>query len=43
MPTLIVMKSILTPQFIAQLTDVTSPVVAKLQQNDSYRGWAPTV
>jgi len=42
-PTLIVMKSILTPQFIAQLTDVTSPVVARLQQNDSYRGWAPTV
>jgi len=42
-PTLIVLKSILTPQFIAQLNDVTSPVVARLQQNDSYRGWAPTV
>jgi len=42
-PTLVVMKSILTPQFIAQLSDVTSPVVARLQLNDSYRGWAPTV
>jgi hypothetical protein len=42
-PTLIVMKSVLTPQFIAQLSDVTSPVFAKLQQNDSYRGWVPTV
>jgi len=42
-PTLIVMKSILTAQFIAQLNDVASPVVAKLQLNDSYRGWAPTV
>lgn len=44
-PTLIVMKSFLTPQFIAQLNDVTTPstVVARLQQNDSYRGWAPTV
>jgi alpha-beta hydrolase superfamily lysophospholipase len=42
-PTLVVMKSFLTPQFIAQLSDVTGPVVARLQQNDSYRGWAPTV
>lgn len=42
-PTLIVMKSVLTPQFIAQLNDVSSPVVAKLQLNDSYRGWVPTV
>ena len=42
-PTLIVMKSVLTPPFIAQLNDLTSPVVAKLQLNDSYRGWAPTV
>jgi hypothetical protein len=42
-PTLIVMKSVLTPQFIAQLTDVSSPVVTFLRQNDSYRGWVPTV
>jgi predicted esterase len=42
-PTLIVMKSVLTQQFIDQLTLDTSPVVAFLKQNDSYRGWAPTV
>ncbi|MDA8413034.1 MAG: hypothetical protein M0023_04510 [Desulfobacteraceae bacterium] len=42
-PTLIVMKSLLTQQFITELTSVTSPVFAFMQQNDSYRGWAPTV
>ena len=40
---LIVPKSILTQQFIDQLTSVTSPVFTLLQQNDSYRGWVPTV
>jgi pimeloyl-ACP methyl ester carboxylesterase len=40
---LIVLKSILTQQFIDQLTLDTSPVVGFLRQNDSYRGWAPTV
>jgi hypothetical protein len=40
---LIVPKSILTQQFIAQLTLDTSPVVAFLEQNDSYRGWAPAI
>jgi hypothetical protein len=34
---LIVPKSVLTAQFIAQLTLDTSPLVAFLQQNDSYR------
>lgn len=49
-PTLIVMKDKLTPQFIAALSDVASPVFAFLQQNDSYRlpgnvnaAWVPTV
>jgi len=49
-PTLIVMKSILTQPFIDQLTLVTSPAVAFLRQNDSYRlpgqldsAWVPTV
>lgn len=49
-PTLIVMKSILTQQFIDQLTLDTSPMVAFLKQNDSYRlpgqldsAWVPTV
>jgi len=49
-PTLIVLKSILTQQFIAQLSDVSSPAVAFLKQNDSYRlpgkldsSWVPTV
>lgn len=40
---LIVPKSTLTQQFIDQLTLDTSPVVAFLKQNDSYRGWTPTV
>jgi Secretory lipase len=40
---LIVPKSILNQQFIDQLTLGTSPLVAFLQQNDSYRGWAPTM
>lgn len=40
---LIVPKSILTQQFIDQLTLDTSTVVALLKQNDSYRGWVPTV
>jgi hypothetical protein len=49
-PTLIVMKSILTQQFIDQLTLDSSPMVAFLKQNDSYRlpgqldsAWVPTV
>jgi len=49
-PTLIVMKSVLTQQFIDQLALDTSPVVAFLKQNDSYRlpgqldsAWVPTV
>lgn len=40
---LIVPKSVLTQQFIDQLALDTSTVVALLKQNDSYRGWAPTV
>ncbi len=40
---LIVPKSILTQQFITQLALDTSPVTGFLRQNDSYRGWAPTV
>lgn len=47
---LIVPKSIMTPQFIAQLTLDTSPVTGFMKQNDSYRlpgnvnsVWAPTV
>jgi len=49
-PTLIVMKSVLSQQFIDLLTLDTSPVVAFLKQNDSYRlpgqldsAWVPTV
>jgi len=51
-PTLIVPKSVLSPGFIAQLSDITtpSPVVALLKENDSYRlpvdldsAWVPTV
>jgi pimeloyl-ACP methyl ester carboxylesterase len=49
-PTLIVLKSILTQSFIAQLTLGTSPVTAFLKLNDSYRlpgqldsAWVPTV
>jgi hypothetical protein len=40
---LIVPKSILTQQFIDQLTLDTSPLVGYLRQNDSYRGWAPAI
>jgi alpha-beta hydrolase superfamily lysophospholipase len=40
---LIMPKIILTQQFIGQLTLDTSPVVGFLRQNDSYRGWTPTV
>lgn len=49
-PVLIVAKSVLSTEFIAQLTDTTSPVVALLRENDSYRlpgqldsAWVPTV
>lgn len=49
-PVLIVPKSVLSPEFIAQLTDTSSPVVALLKANDSYRlpgqpdsTWVPTV
>ncbi len=47
---LIVPKSVLSQGFIDQLTDTTSPVVALLKENDSYRlpgqldsAWVPTV
>ena len=40
---LIVPKSTLTSQFLAQLADSTSPVVNFLRENDSYRGWTPSV
>jgi pimeloyl-ACP methyl ester carboxylesterase len=40
---LIVPKSILTLQFINQLTLDASPLVAFLKENDSYRGWVPTI
>lgn len=40
---LIAPKSILTSQFITELTSVTSSVFYLLQRNDSYRGWVPTV
>lgn len=49
-PALIVPKSVLSPEFIAQLSDTASPVVALLKENDSYRlpgqldfAWVPTV
>jgi len=51
-PILIVPKNVLSPEFIAQLGDITtpSPVVALLKENDSYRlpgqldfAWVPTV
>ena len=48
--TLVIPKSVLTTPFITQLSDVTSPEVAFLKQNDSYRDplnvnavWKPTV
>lgn len=40
---LIVPKSTLTSQFLGQLADSTSPVVNFLRENDSYRGWTPSV
>jgi hypothetical protein len=40
---LIVPKSILTQQFIDQLANDSSVVVSFLKENDSYRGWAPSV
>lgn len=40
---LIAPKSVLTQQFIDQLADDSSPVVAFLKQNDSYRDWKPSV
>ena len=40
---LIAPKSVLTPLFIDQLALPTSPLVAFLKQNDSYRGWVPAV
>lgn len=42
-PKLIVPKSLLTQQFIDQLSSDDSPVVVYLKANDSYRGWTPTV
>ncbi|BCS52540.1 lipase family protein [Geobacter sp. SVR] len=38
---LIVPKSILTQQFIDQLSNTASTVVGILAENDAYRGWAP--
>lgn len=40
---LIVPKSTLTSQFLGQLALDTSQVVGFLRQNDSYRGWIPSV
>lgn len=40
-PTLIVPKSVLTQQFIAELSDDASSLVVFLKENDSYRGWTP--
>jgi dienelactone hydrolase len=40
---LIVPHSILTSQFIADLQSTTSAVYGYLQENDSYRNWAPSV
>jgi alpha-beta hydrolase superfamily lysophospholipase len=40
---LIVPRSVLTPQFIADLQSTTSAVAGYLRENDTYRGWAPTV
>lgn len=42
-PLLIVPKSTLTDSFIGQLALDTSPAVAFLRENDSYRGWVPSV
>lgn len=40
---LIVPKSTLTSQFLEQLALDNSPAVNFLRENDSYRGWTPTV
>ena len=40
---LIVAKSVLTTQFIADLQSTGSAVYGYLRQNDTYRGWTPTV
>jgi len=40
---LIVPKSILTSQCISDLQSTTSAVYGYLRENDTYRGWAPTV
>jgi hypothetical protein len=40
---LIVPKSTLTGQFLAELALDTSQAVAFLRENDSYRGWVPSV
>jgi dienelactone hydrolase len=40
---LIVPKSILTSQFISDLESTSSAVYGHLLENDTYRGWAPTV
>ncbi len=42
-PQLILPKSTLTDSFIGQLALDTSPAVAFLRENDSYRGWVPSV
>lgn len=41
--TLIEAKSVLAPQFIADLQNTGSAVCGYLQQNDTYRGWAPNM
>lgn len=40
---LVTPKSVMTQQFIDQLADDNSQVVTFLRQNDSYRGWVPSV
>jgi hypothetical protein len=40
---LVAPRSVLTQQFLDDLALDTSPVVELLRQNDSYRGWTPTV
>lgn len=40
---LIVPKTTLSSQFLAELALDTSPAVGFLRQNDSYRGWVPSV
>jgi predicted esterase len=38
-PTLIVPKSVLTPEFLSELAKDNSSLVTYLKDNDSYRGW----